>query len=193
MNLTQLIFPDEDTFRHAIESRRAPWLVTAFLLGLGLVYGVLLAAFQRALGGALAGIPVAEFPAATLYGGNIVAGVLITLAAHVGITIVAWLMARGVGGPGNIGVLYRTTAYLLPLCLVATPYVASYSAAASVDGAIEGLPLQFLYLPLAGLAAALLANGLYALFREVQGVSPARAGVATLGFFLFVIAVVLIA
>ena len=193
MRLTQLIFPDEDTFRHAIESPLAPWLVTAVLMGLGLLYGSLVAGFQRASGGALAGIPVAEFSAAILYGGNIVTGILITLAAHVGITIVAWLMARGVGGPGNIPVLYRTTAYLLPLCVPAIPYIASHSAAASVGMAIGSLSLQSAYLPLAGLAVALLANGLYALFREVQGVSRARAGVATLGFFLFVVAVVLIA
>ena len=193
MRLIQFIFPDVSTFRHAIEDPRAPWLVTAFLLGLGLLYGVLVAAFQRASTGELAGIPVSAFSSAILYGGNIVAGILITLAAHVGITFVAWLMARAVGGPGNLPALYRTTAYLLPLCGPALPYLASHSAAGSVGTAISGLPLQILYLPGAGLATALLLAGIYTLFREVQGVSQSRAAMATLGFLMFTVAVVLVA
>jgi hypothetical protein len=193
MRFSQLIFPDIETFRHAIESPRAPWLVTGILIGLGTVFGVLVAAFQQAIGGTLAGIPIDRFGGFELYFGNVLAHILIVLACHVGVTIVAWLMAKAVGGPGHLAALYRTTAYLLPLLLPALPYVAAQSAAASLGGSVGEPPLQGLLLPLAGLGAALGLSGLYALFRDVQDRSPPRAAFATAGFVVFVAAVLIVA
>ncbi|NBC31162.1 MAG: hypothetical protein GVY13_00625 [Alphaproteobacteria bacterium] len=194
MTPAQILFPDAETFRHALESPRAPWLVTAFLIGLGCVYGVFVGAFQQALGGELApGVTVADIPAYIVYGGNMIAGVLIILAVHVGITFASWLMAKAVGGPGHLTALYRTTAYLMPLALPGLPYVAAYAAAASLTNPAGSLPVPGLYLPLAGLAVALMLNGLYALYRDVQEVSRLRAGVATAGFAIFVMAILIIA
>jgi hypothetical protein len=201
MRPIQFILPDEDTFRHALESPRAPWLVTGFILGVGMLYGALVAAFQRVMGGTLSGIPVSEFPGYILYGGNMVSGVLITLAAHAGITLIVWLMARGVGGPGHLGVLYRCTAYLLPLSVPALPYIAAIGLAApevapgpeGAPGPPAALPLQAVYLPLAGLGVAMVLSGLFSLYRTVQGLSPARAGVATALFALFLGSILIIA
>lgn len=194
MSPAQILFPDAETFRHALESPRASWLVTAFLLCLGCTYGLFVGAFQQALGGELApGVPVAEVPAYIIYGGNMIAGVLIILAVHVGITFAAWLMAKAVGGPGHLTALYRTTAYLMPLALPGLPYVAAHAAAGALENPPGTLPVPGLYLPLAGLAVALMLNGLYALYRDVQQVSRARAGVATAGFAIFVIAIMIVA
>ncbi len=207
MRLIQLIFPDEDTFRHALESPRAGWWVTGFILGTGVLYGILAATFQRALGGTLDGIPVAEFPGYILYGGNMLSGVLIALVAHAGITLITWMMARAVGGPGHIGALYRCTAYLLPLAIPALPCIALLSVGTpdvfvepdgpagpgGAAGPAATLPLEVLYLPLAGLGIAMVLNGLFALYRVVQGVSPTRAAFATALFTLFLGSILIIA
>lgn len=194
MSPAQILFPDAETFRHALESPRAAWLVTGFLIGLGCVYGLFVGAFQQALDGEIApGLTVAEVPAYIIYGGNMIAGVLIVLAVHVGMTFTTWLMAKAAGGPGNLTALYRTTAYLMPLTLPGLPYVAASAAFASLDAPSGTLPLPELYLPLAGLAIALVLNGLYTLYRQVQGLSAARAGFGTGGFAIFVIAILIIA
>jgi len=199
MRPIQLILPDEDTFRHALESPRAPWMVTAFILAVGVLYGTLVAAFQQAVGGTLEGIPVSEFPAYILYGGNMLAGVLIALAGHAGVTLIAWLMARGVGGPGHMGALYRCTAYLLPQIVPALPYIAMLSiaapepAAGADGGPAVTLPLQMLYLPLAGLGIAMVLSGLFSLYRSVQGLSPVRSGIATALFALFLGSILIVA
>ena len=194
MRPLQLLFPDFDTFQHALENPRASWLVTAFLIGVGALYGLLVAAFQQATGGDfIPGLSVAEIPTHILFGGNVIAGILIVMAGHVGVTFVTWLMARAVGGPGHLTALYRTTAYLLPLFVPALPYVASRDALDSLSAQTAAFPLQALYLPLAGLSAALILSGLYALYRHVQEVSPVRAGIATAGFTIFVWAILLIA
>ena len=194
MRPIQLLFPDLDTFRHALESPRAPWLVTAFLIGLGSLYGLFVAIFQRAIGGEyIPGYSVDAIPLYLIIIANVIPGIVIMILAHIGVTFVTWLMARAVGGPGHLTALYRTTAYLLPLFLPAIPLVAAASAAAALGEPAVGLPLQALYLPLAILAAALFLNGLYALLRAVQDVSPIRAGIATAGFVIFVSAILIIA
>lgn len=194
MSPAQILFPDAETFRHALESPLAAWLVTAILLGLGFTYGILVGAFQQALGGEIApGLTVAEVPAYIVYGGNMIAGVLIVLAVHVGMTFAAWLMAKAAGGPGHLTALYRTTAYLMPLTVPGLPYVAAGAAFVSLDAPTGTLPLSGLYLPLAGLAIALVLNGLFTLNREVQGLIVARAAFATGGFAMFVIAILIIA
>jgi hypothetical protein len=193
MRPIQLIFPDAQTFEHAIYNPKAPWLVTAFLLGVGTLFGILVAFFQRASGGEMAGIPISDFSAFDLYLGNIIAHILIVVASHVGVAIAAWLMAKAVGGPGLIGVLYKTTGYLMPLAIPALPFIAAYTASTSIGERIGGLPLQVLYLPLAGLSAALVLSGLYALFRDVQERTPPRAAFATAGFAMFIAAIVIVA
>lgn len=194
MRPLQLLFPDLDTFRHALESPKASWLVTALLIGLGAIYGLLVGAFQQMTGGEfIPGLTVSDIPAYIVYGGNVISGVLIVIAGHIGVTFVTWLMARAVGGPGHLTAIYRTTAYLLPLLLPAMPYIAARDAFASLGPPTTDLPLQAMYLPLAGLAIALLLNGLYALFRHVQEVSPVRAAIGTAGFVIFVSAILIIA
>jgi hypothetical protein len=190
MRLTQFIFPDEDLFRHACESPRAPWWVTGFIVALGALYGAAVAAFQQTLGGELQGIPIAEFPAYILYGGNMLAGALIVLAGHLGFAVIAWMMARAAGGPGHMAAIYRTTAYLLPLVAPAVPFIAMTSTVPPDMRA--ALPLQVLYLPLAGLSVALVLNGLFTLYRIVQGVSPVRAGLGTALFALFLTSILLL-
>lgn len=193
MRFSQFVFPDAQTFDHALNSRRAPWLVTAFLIGVGTIYGVLVAAFQQGSGGMMANIPIEQFSPVQLFLGNIIAHSLIVLTAHIGMTFVTWLMAKAAGGPGHLTAIYRTTGYLLPLAIPALPYLARQSAEASIGERIEGLALQGFYLPLAGLGAALVLSGLYSLFRDVQDLSQLRAGLATAGFVLFVAAVLIVA
>ena len=194
MRPVQFLFPDIDTFRHALESPAASWIVTAFLISVGCIYGLFVAAFQRiANGDLLSSLPVSDIPGYILYGGNVIAGILIVLAAHVGMTFIAWLMARAVGGPGHMTALYRTTAYLLPLFLPAVPFVAANAAAAALGVRAVNFPFQELHLPLAILAAGLVLNGLFVMFRTVQDLTPLRAGCATAGMVIFVWAILLIA
>ncbi|MBE0616900.1 MAG: hypothetical protein IH608_03080, partial [Proteobacteria bacterium] len=124
MLLTDLFLLRDTPYRHACESRRAPLWMALFLLGVGGAYGVLVAHFQKTLGVSLQGIPAAEIPGWILYGGNVLSGMLVALVFHGGVTLVVWLMARAAGGAGRLGLLYRATAYLLPLGLPALPLLA---------------------------------------------------------------------
>ncbi|MGF1641940.1 MAG: hypothetical protein ACFCUO_13420 [Rhodospirillales bacterium] len=177
-------------FRHACEHPRASLWVTAFIAATGVLYGTLVALFQRAIGADVGGHPVAEIPSSILYGGNIVAGLIVTVAVHVGITLVAWLMARAIGGPGLLVGLYRTTAYLLALGWPAVPQIALTVAAAG--RAVPPLPADWAYLPLAGIGLALFFAGLYQIYVLTQEKGPARSAFAVVMFAIFVFAVFLV-
>jgi hypothetical protein len=170
-------------YRHACESPRASLWVTAFVVGTGILYGTLVALFQRTIGGDVGGVPVEQIPDWILYGGNVISGLVITVAVHFGITLAAWLMAKAIGGPGLLVGLYRTTAYLLPLGALAVPQIALTVAAAGRE--LPPLPLDWAYLPLAALGLALLFAGLYQIYLLTQEKGPVRSAVAVVLFALF--------
>ncbi|GAB4258118.1 MAG: hypothetical protein Kow0092_05490 [Deferrisomatales bacterium] len=181
--ITDLLLLRPGPFRHACEAPRAPAWMAAFLLGTGALYGLLVAAFQVRLGGPLQGVPVERIPGSILYGGNLLSGILVALVFHGGATLVVWLMARAVGGPGRLPELYRVTAYLLPLAAPALPYLAGHAASGGPPA--PELPLAAAYLPLACLGAALGLAGLYRALRVTQGTGPARTALAVALFALF--------
>lgn len=191
MRLAELLLPGEATFHHALENPRAGWWISLILLGVGALYGAWVATFQLALGGDLQGIPVGEIPIWLLFGGNILAGVMIAIIGHLGIALIAWLMVRAVGGAGYLIVLYRTTACLLPVAALAAPWLALTGGAVAAPEADP--PRLWIYALLAVLGAGLFLFGLFALFRTVQELSPARASLATALFFLFALAILLVA
>lgn len=161
------------------------------MIGTGAIYGLLLALFQRMLGGEIQGIPVDRFPNAILFAGNLVAGVLVILVFHGGVTLTVWLMARAVGGPGRLANLYRATSYLAPLGIPALPQLALGSTAAGKD--VSVLPLQGAYSFLALAGVILVLAGLYQLVQVTQGTSPARSATAVLLVALFSYSVLLLA
>ncbi len=175
---------------HACENRWASFWVSGFLILTGVSYGSLVALFQRAIGGEIQGIPVADIPNSILFGGNIASGLLIVFIAHLGIVLVAWLMARGVGGPGGLLGLYRTTAYLLPLFFPALPKVALSTVTIGRD--LPPIPYDTTYtvMGVAGVAMALV--GYYQAIRVTQDVSPGRAAASVGLFALFIGSLVLI-
>lgn len=175
---------------HACENRRASFWVSGFLLLTGVLYGSLVALFQRAIGGEIQGIPVEQIPNWVLFGANIVAGLIIVFISHLGVTLVAWLMARGVGGPGGMLGLYRTTAYLLPLFLPALPKIALTTVTIGRD--LPPIPYETTYtvMAIAGVAMALV--GHYQAIRVTQDVSPGRAAASVGLFTLFIGSLVLI-
>ncbi len=169
---------------HACENPRAALWVSGFLIITGVFYGSLVALFQRALGGDLQGIPVDEIPDAILFAGNIVSGLLIVLISHLGVTLVAWLMAKGVGGPGGLVGLYRTTAYLLPLFFPALPKVALTTV--TLDRELPPIPFNSTYTIMAGAAVVMVLVGHYQAIRVTQDVSPGRAAASVGLFALFI-------
>ena len=183
MLLLDLLLARPAAYRHADQSPRAALWMAGFLLAVGALYGVLVARFQLALGGSLQGFPVAEISGAVLYGGNVVAGVLVALVFHGGVTLVLWLMTRAVGGPGRLGLLYRASAYLLPLAVPALPFLAADSAARAGGAAV--LPLAAWYPYLAGGSVAWLSLGLVQVVRTTQGTGLARSLTAVVLFTLF--------
>ena len=184
MPLSELFLLRPGAFRHACENQQAPFWISAFLFLVGIVYGVLVAFLQRALGGELQGVPTATIPLWVLALGNSVMGVLITVLVHLGVTLVAWLMAKAVGGPGYLPLLYRTSGYLLPLTLPALPALAFNTATTTIQNpGATAMPL--LYLPLAGLGAALFLAGLYRALRVTQDLTPARTAFAVALFAAF--------
>ena len=191
MRPTDLLLPGAATFRHALESPRAGVWISLILLTVGALYGCWVAGFQLMLGGELQGIPVAEIPIWLLFAGNVLAGVMIAIIGHVGIALIAWLMARAVGAQAYLIVLYRTTAYLLPVAALAAPFLARTGGAVVVpEMAPPGL---WIYALLALLGAGLFFSGLFDLFRTTQDLSPTRAALATALFVLFSVAIILIA
>lgn len=183
MLLLDLFFLRPSPYRHAGEHPRATLLVSIFLVTTGLLYGLLLSVFQREAGGAMQGVPVTEIPISILLIGNILSGIVITIAVHVGITLVAWLAAKGIGGPGLLVGLYRCTAYLFPLGWLVLPAV-SYREAAKV-GQDASLSLASVFLPLAVLGLAMFLAGLFHVFQYTQGKGPARSALAVGMFAVF--------
>lgn len=169
---------------HACENPRAALWVSGFLILTGILYGSLVALFQRALGGDLQGVPVADIPNSILYGGNIVSGLMIVLISHLGATLVAWLMARGVGGPGGLVGLYRTTAYLLPLSFPALPKVALTTVTIGRD--LPPVPFHTTYTLMAVASVIMVLAGHYQAIRVTQDVGPGRAAASVGLFALFI-------
>ena len=177
-------------FRHACESPAAGYWITGFIVATGTIYGLLVAVFQRAIGGDLQGFPVEQIPGVVLFGGNMLAGIFITIMVHMGVVLVAWLAARGVGGPGWFGLLYKATAYLLPLLIGALPQAALIAAIAGRD--VPPPPIQAMTVPLAVVSVAMFLFGLYQIMRLTQGVPAGRAAGAVGIFTMFCVALFLI-
>ena len=189
--LSDLFFLRAGAYRHALDNPGAVLWASAFLLATGLLYGLSLALFQRALDGAIRGVPVVEIPDRILFAGNLISGVLIVLVFHGGVTLVVWLMARAVGGPGRLAELYRTTAYLLPLSWPGLPSLALHGAAQGAS--VSHLPAFELYALMALVALLLLSCGLYRLLRETQGIGPGRAASGVFLVAVFCYSVLLLA
>ena len=179
----------QSAYQHACRSPRAGLWVGGFIAVSGVLYGALLALFQRVIGGEIQGIPVAEIPDWILFGGNIASGVLIAVAGHAGITLVAWLMARAIGGPGLLIGLYRSSAYLLPYLWLTLPLL---TASVTAGEPTVALPLQWSYLPLAVAGAALFFAGLFQVFVVTQDKGPLRCAAGVVLFALFSASVLLV-
>ncbi len=177
-------------YRHACESPTAGYWITGFILATGGIYGLLVAIFQRMIGGELQGFPVDRIPAFILFGGNALAGLVITIMVHMGVVLVTWLAARGVGGPGWFGLLYRATAYLLPLLWGALPQAALFAALAGRD--VSPPAFQPLILPLTVISMAMFLFGLFQIMRLTQDISIERAAGAVGIFVVFCVALFLV-
>ncbi|MCB1768746.1 MAG: YIP1 family protein [Candidatus Competibacteraceae bacterium] len=177
----------------ACENRRAPLWISAFIILTGVIYGILVALLQRSLGGELQGIPIADIPLWVLMLGNILPGVLITIMIHIGIMLVAWLMAKALGGRGELGLLYRAGGYLLPLTLPALPAVAFTVATTTTAHSAGAGPIPWLYLALAVAGAASFLAGLYQMFRVTQNFQSTRALFATALFAAFSVSILSLA
>ena len=188
--LFDLFMLRDGPYRHACESAYAPYWITAFVVAVGSLFGALVAVFQRVTGGEIQGFPVAEIPDWILLVGNVIPGMVIVVAVHAGIAIVAWLMVKGVSGRGHLGALYRTTGYLLPLGVPALPLIAANTMDATADPA--ALPFQNLYAPLGAFGLCLFVLGLFQGIRVVEGLSLLRSVVATALFTLFSFSMLLI-
>jgi len=175
---------------HACENRWASLWVSGFLILTGVLYGSLVALFQRAIGGEIQSIPIGDIPNSILFGGNIASGLLIVFISHLGVTLVAWLMARGVGGPGGLIGLYRTTAYLLPLFFPALPKVALTTVTIGRD--FPPIPYDTTYTIMAVAGVAMVLVGYYQAIRVTQDISPGRAAASVSLFALFIGSLVLI-
>jgi len=171
--LTNLVLLRRAPYRHAREHSRSGLWVSGFLIATGLQYGLWMAIFQRMLDGDIKGIPVAQISDGILLAGNLISGVLIVLFFHGGVTLVVWLMARAVGGPGRLAELYRASAYALLLSWPALPSLALHGAALGTP--VSHLPEFGLYTLLALLSFALMCCGFYQLLRETQYIVPWRA------------------
>ena len=190
MVLLDLYLLRDEPYRHACESPRAPYWITGFIVAVGCLFGALIAVFQRQMGGEIQGIALSDIPDWILFIGNIVPGMLIVLVVHAGITIVTWLMVKGVGGQGLLVFLYRATAYLLPLGVPALPFIASTTVRDAAGGA--ALPYEAAYVPLAGLGLCLFVIGLFQAVRVVEGLSLWRSALAAALFTLFSLSLLLI-
>ncbi len=164
-------------YRFASSDRASSWLMPLILLSTGSLYGLLVALFQRGVGGVIHGVEVNQISDMILFGGNMIAGIFIVLFFHGGVTMLVWLMAKGVGGPGGLALLYRTTSLLLPAALPALPFLAADNALA--EGIImSNLPLGVVYAPLAAWSAIAMVAGLYHTFRVTQQVASKRCAFA---------------
>ena len=189
--LLDLFLLSDEPYRHACESPRAPVLITGFMVAIGCLFGTFVAVFQRLIGGDVQGFAVSDIPDWILFVGNIVPGMLIVVVVHAGITIVTWLMVKGVSGGGNLVALYRAIGYLLPLSVPALPYIASTTVRDTADGV--ALPYMAAYAPLAGIGLCLFVIGLFQAIRVVEGLSLMRSALAVALFTLFSFSLLLIA
>ena len=189
--LVDLFLLRHTPYRHACESARAPVWLTGFIVAVGCAFGTLVAVFQRLTDAELEGIPVADIPDWVLLVGNIVPGMVIAVAVHAGIAIVAWLMVKGVSGRGHLVALYRATGYLLPLGLPALPLITSQTVLDATVDAGPVLPYMAAYAPLAGLGLCLFVIGLFQAIRVVEGLSIWRAACAVALFALFSFSILL--
>ena len=187
MLLADLFMFRDTPYRYARDNSRSPLLMPFLLIGIGVIYGLLVAIFQKMGGVELHGYAVEQISDKVLFGGNIISGIFVALIFHGGVTLIVWLMAKGVSGPGNLGMLYRTTAYLLPQALLALPFLASRSALP--EGGFEVLPYSWLYTPLAAYAFVSLAVGLFHIFRVTQQVTVLRCALAVFLMVFFCSAV----
>ena len=186
------LFLFRDTpYRYASDNPRSPLWMPFLLLGMGSLYGFLVALFQRSLGVELHGIAAERISNTILFGGNIISGIFVALVFHGGVTMIVWLMAKGVGGPGNLAVLYRTTAYLLPQALPVLPYLASKSALQGVGSDVV-LPYGWFYPLLAAYAFISLVVGLFHIFRVTQQVTALRCALAVFFLMFFCFAVLML-
>ena len=191
MLLADLFLLRDTPYRFAGENSRSPMWMPFMLISMGSLYGILVAFFQKTAGGAIHGYAVEEISNTILVGGNIVAGVLIALFFHGGTTLLVWLMARGVGGPGLLALLYRTSAFLLPLTFPALPYLAAKSVLP--EGDTESiLPYSWIYAPLAVYSLISLTVGLFHMFRVTQQVTPLRCAMAVFLLLFFSVGVLMI-
>jgi len=181
-----------DAYVHACENRRAPLWISAFIILVGVIYGILVALLQRSIGGELQGIPVAHIPFWVLMLGNILPGIVITIMIHIGIMLVAWLMAKALGGRGELGLLYRAGGYLLPLTLPALPAVA-FTVAVTTTTAHSAGPIPLIYQALAVFGTALFLAGLYHVFRVTQNFPPTRTLFAVALFAAFSVSILSLA
>jgi len=129
------------------------------------------------------GVPVADIPISILLIGNVLSGIVITIAVHVGITLVAWLAAKGIGGPGLLVGVYRCTAYLLPLGWLVIPAVA-YREATKLGQDVSIL-FAGAFLPMAAIGLTMFLVGLFHVFQYTQGKGATRSAVAVGLFALF--------
>lgn len=187
--LIDLFLLRDTPYRHACEDPAAPRYAVMFLALTGATYGSFVALSQRSLGIDLHGIAIDRIPDWVLFTGNIVAGMVIAVVAHAGFSLVVWLMAKAVGGPGVIALIYRVTAYVLPLGLIALPRVGF--ATARPEGVTVAAPLMYDILAVAGVALAL--AGLYLALRVCQQTSPVRTAIAVLLSAIFAASILAIA
>ncbi len=190
MLLIDLFLLRPSPYRHACEHPQSYLWASGCLLATGSLYGFLVALFQRRIGGDIQGFSLDQISNTSLFAVNLLAGVLIVLVFHGGVTLIVWLMARAVGGPGRLGDLYRATAYLLPLSAPALPQLALGSAPQGRD--VSLLPWVGVYPVLAWVGLLLILVGLYQLLRVTQGLGPERAGAAVAITVLFCYAVLLV-
>lgn len=188
--LTNLVLLRRAPYRHARENSRSGLWVSGFLIATGLQYGLWMAIFQRMLDVEIKGIPVAQISDKILLVGNLISGVLIVLFFHGGVTLVVWLMARAVGGPGRLAELYRASAYALLLSWPALPSLALHGAA--LGAPVSHLSEFEIYTLLALLSCALMCCGFYQLLRETQKIVPWRAASGVFLTVLFCYSILLL-
>jgi len=189
MLLADLFLFRDTPYCYARDNSRSPMLMPFLLLGTGIIYGFLVAFFQKTAGVEIHGVAVSQISDRVLFGGNIISGILVALVFHGGVTLLVWLMAKGSGGPGNLATLYRTTAYLLPQALLGLPFLASRSALPG--GGFDVLPYSWIYPPLAAYASVAMIVGLFHIFRVTQQITVLRCAFAVflLLFFSFAVLV----
>ena len=191
MLLFDLFLLRDTPYRYACENPKSPRWMPFLFVGVGSFYGFLVALFQKSVGIELHGIAVDQIPNLILFGGNVISGIFVALFFHGGVTLLVWFVAKGVGGPGRLAVLYRAMAFLLPLTLPALPYLAARSALAGGAPSLL-LPYNWCYTLLAAYAFIVLIIGLFKMFRVTQEIAVWRCSFAVFLLILFSVAVLIL-